>query len=137
MARFFVRRLALSLVTLWLLATIVFVIANVLPTDIGRTILGPFASQETVDALNERLGTNDPILEQYARSMRNLVTLDFGNSFQSGAPVMPTLLAAMGRSAQLAAPGPDPDDPDQHRRRRLRRATGETARATAPSSCSA
>ena len=53
MARFFVRRLALSLVTLWLLATIVFVIANVLPTDIGRTILGPFASQETVDALNE------------------------------------------------------------------------------------
>ena len=103
MARFFVRRLALSLVTLWLLATIVFVIANVLPTDIGRTILGPFASQQTVDALNERLGTNDPILEQYARSMRNLVTLDFGNSFQSGAPVMPTLLAAMGRSAQLAA----------------------------------
>jgi peptide/nickel transport system permease protein len=103
MARFFVRRLALSLVTLWLLATIVFIIANVLPTDIGRTILGPFASQETVDALNERLGTNDPILVQYARSMRNLVTLDFGESFQSGAPVMPTLLAAMGRSAQLAA----------------------------------
>ena len=59
-------------------ATIVFVIANVLPTDIGRTDRDHFASQETVDALNERLGTNDPILVQYARSMRNLVTLDFG-----------------------------------------------------------
>ena len=103
MARFLLRRLVLSLITLWLLATIVFVIANVLPTDIGRTILGPFASQETVDALNERLGTKDPILVQYARAMRNLVTLDFGESFQSGAPVMPTLLAAIGRSAQLAA----------------------------------
>ena len=56
MARFISRRLLLSLITLWLLATIVFVIANVLPNDVGRTILGPFAPQESVDALNERLG---------------------------------------------------------------------------------
>jgi peptide/nickel transport system permease protein len=103
MARFFVRRLLLSVVTLWLLATIVFVIVNVLPTDVGRTILGPFAPQETVDALNERLGTNDPLIEQYLRAMRNLVTFDFGESFTSGQPVMPTLLAAIGKSAQLAA----------------------------------
>ncbi len=102
MARFLVRRIFLSLITLWLLATIVFVIANVLPNDVGRTILGPFAPQESVDALNDRLGTNDPILEQYARAMRNLVTLDFGDSFQSGQPVMPLLVDAIGRSAKLA-----------------------------------
>ncbi len=102
MARFFVRRILLSLITLWLLATIVFIIANVLPNDVGRTILGPFAPQETVDALNARLGTNDSILTQYVRAMRNLVTLDFGNSFQSGQPVLPTLLDAIGRSAKLA-----------------------------------
>jgi peptide/nickel transport system permease protein len=103
MARFLVRRIFLSLITLWLLATIVFVIANVLPNDVGRTILGPFAPQESVDALNDRLGTNDPLLEQYARAMRSLVTLDFGNSFQSGQPVMPLLVDAIGRSAKLAA----------------------------------
>jgi peptide/nickel transport system permease protein len=96
------RRLVLAVITLWLLATIVFVITNVLPNDVGRTILGPFAPQESVDALNEQLGTNDPLIEQYARAMRNLFTLDFGNSFQSKQPVMPTLLAAIGRSAQLA-----------------------------------
>ena len=60
MPRFIARRLLLAIVTLWLLATIVFVITNVLPADIGRTILGPFAPQESVDALNERLGTNRP-----------------------------------------------------------------------------
>ena len=102
MVRFLLRRLFLALITLWLLATIVFVITNVLPNDVGRTILGPFAPQESVDALNEQLGTNDPLIEQYARAMRNLFTLDFGNSFQSKQPVMPTLLAAIGRSAQLA-----------------------------------
>jgi peptide/nickel transport system permease protein len=102
MARFIARRLLLSLITLWLLATIVFVIANVLPNDVGRTILGPFAPQESVDALNERLGTNRPILVRYVDSLRRIVTLDFGDSFVTGQPVLPQLAGAIGRSAKLA-----------------------------------
>jgi peptide/nickel transport system permease protein len=102
MARFITRRLLLSLLTLWLLATIVFIIANVLPNDVGRTILGPFAPQESVDALNERLGTNRPLLERYVDSIIGVVTLDFGESFVTGKPVLPTLAEAIGRSAKLA-----------------------------------
>ncbi len=102
MTRFIGRRLVLALVTLWLLATIVFIIANVLPNDIGRTILGPFAPQESVDALNEKLGTNRPILVQYVDSMIGIVTLDFGDSYVTGRPVLPQLLDAIGRSAKLA-----------------------------------
>jgi peptide/nickel transport system permease protein len=102
MARFISRRLLLSLLTLWLLATIVFIIANVLPNDVGRTILGPFAPQESVDALNQRLGTDRPILVRYTESILGIITLNFGNSFVSGQPVLPTLLDAIGRSAKLA-----------------------------------
>ena len=102
MTRFIARRLLLSLVTLWLLATIVFVIANVLPTDVGRTILGPFAPQENVDLLNQRLGTDRPLLVRYIDSMQHLVTLDFGDSFVSGQAVLPQLMGAIGRSAKLA-----------------------------------
>src|SRR3954451_6357606 len=102
MTRYIGRRLMLSLVTLWLLVTIVFVIANVLPNDIGRTILGPFAPQESVDQLNERLGTNRPILVQYASSILGIVTLDFGDSYVTGQPVWPQLFEAMGRSVKLA-----------------------------------
>ena len=102
MARYILRRLLLSLVTLWLLATIVFIIANVLPNDVGRTILGPFAPQESVDALNERLGTNRPIFIRYVDAMVGLVTLDFGDSFITGKPVLPDLMAAVARSAKLA-----------------------------------
>ena len=102
MARFITRRLLLSIVTLWLLATIVFVIANVLPTDVGRTILGPFAPQESVDALNKRLGTDRPIVIRYVDSLKSLVTLDFGDSFVSRQAVLPQLLGAIGRSAKLA-----------------------------------
>ena len=102
MARFISRRLLLSVLTLWLLATLVFIIANVLPNDVGRTILGPFAPQASVDALNERLGTNRPILVRYADSIVGVVTLDFGDSFVNGQPVLPQLAAAIGRSAKLA-----------------------------------
>ncbi len=102
MARFIARRLLLSLITLWLLTTIVFIIANVLPNNVGRTILGPFASQESVEALNERLGTNRPILVRYVDSIRGVVTLDFGDSFVTGKPVLPQLADAIGRSSMLA-----------------------------------
>ena len=102
MVRFIARRLLLALVTLWLLATIVFLITNVLPSNVGRTILGPFAPQETVDALNERLGTNRPLPIRYLDSLRGLVTLDFGNSFVSGKAVLPQVVGAVGRSAKLA-----------------------------------
>ena len=102
MARYLARRLLLALVTLWLLVTIVFVISNVLPRDVGRTILGPFAPQESVDALNERLGTNRPLPIRYAEQIEGIVTLDFGESFVSGQPVLPQILAAAGRSAKLA-----------------------------------
>lgn len=102
MARYLARRLLLALVTLWLLVTIVFTISNVLPRDVGRTILGPFAPQESVDALNERLGTNRPLYVRYAESIAGIVTLDFGELFVSGQPVLPQILAAAGRSAKLA-----------------------------------
>lgn len=102
MARYLARRLLLAIVTLWLLVTIVFVISNVLPRDVGRTILGPFAPQESVDALNERLGTNRPLPIRYAEQIKGVATLDFGESFVSGQPVLPSILGAAGRSAKLA-----------------------------------
>jgi peptide/nickel transport system permease protein len=102
MARFIARRLLLSLITIWLLVTIVFVIANVLPNNVGRTILGPFAPQETVDALNAKLGTDRPLIVQYLDTLRGVATLDFGKSYVNDQAVLPQLMAAIGRSAKLA-----------------------------------
>jgi peptide/nickel transport system permease protein len=102
MVRYLLRRLVLGVITLWLLATIVFAITNILPTDVGRTILGPFAPPETVAALNEKLGTNRPLPIRYIESLGGLVTLNFGDSFVSGQAVLPQVLGAVGRSAKLA-----------------------------------
>lgn len=105
MTRYIVRRVALSLVTLFLLATMVFIIVNVLPDDPGRRIAGPFAPQPTVDALNERLGVNDALLDQYFRLLKNVVTFDFGESFKFNEPVKEVLFPALLRSAKLVLLG--------------------------------
>jgi peptide/nickel transport system permease protein len=105
MARYVLGRIALSIITLFLLVTIVFVIVNLLPGDIGRQIAGPFAPQETVDALNERLGANDPLPVQYGRLLKSTVTFDFGDSFQFNRPVSELLWPALRRSAKLVALG--------------------------------
>ena len=105
MTRYTLRRLALSIVTLFLLVTIVFLIVNVFPDDPGRRIAGPFAPQATVDQINERLGSDDPMLDQYGRLLKNAVTFDFGESFQLRQPVSEVLFPALGRSAKLVLYG--------------------------------
>jgi peptide/nickel transport system permease protein len=102
MQKFLVKRLASMFITLWLLATIVFFLVNVLPGNVGRQVLGPTANSDDVAAFNARLGTDKPLLEQYGKSIKNVFTIDFGDSFQTGGPVMDLLLPALGRSAKLA-----------------------------------
>ena len=62
MIRYVLKRIGLALITLVLLSVIVFAISTILPGNVGRAVLGPFATQESVDALNEQLGTVRPQL---------------------------------------------------------------------------
>ena len=102
MARFLLRRLGLAVVTLWLLSVIIFVAAQILPGDVGRAILGPFADQRAVDSLNERLGTDRSILVQYGDWLGNVVTGDLGESYAFRRPVEELLGPALENSAKLA-----------------------------------
>ena len=105
MKAFVLRRLALTVVTLLILLTVVFLITSVFPADPGRQLAGPFATQETVDSINERIGANDPKLTQYGRLLKNAVTFQFGDSFQYDRPVSDLLFPALGRSAKLVLLG--------------------------------
>ena len=102
MRTFILKRLASAIVTLWLLATIVFLIVNVLPGDVGRKVLGPFALKEDVAAYNKQLGTDRPMLRQYATTLRRVFTLDLGKSYRSGTRVNDIVFPALLRSGKLA-----------------------------------
>jgi peptide/nickel transport system permease protein len=102
-ARFLATRLALSLVTLWLLSVIVFAGGQLLPGDIGRAILGPLADARAVAALDHQLGADRPLLVQYVAWITHFVKGDMGMSYVFRTPVGPFIAAALGNSAKLGA----------------------------------
>jgi peptide/nickel transport system permease protein len=102
MARFLAKRIGLGLITLWLLSVIVFFSAQVLPGDVGRRVLGPFASQQAVDSLNHQLGTDRPLLTQYWDWISGFVRGDMGTSSTNKQPVSDIIWPALGHSLKLA-----------------------------------
>lgn len=102
MIAFLLKRLGLSLVTLWLLSVMAFAGAQVLPGNVGRAMLGPFADQRAVDALNHEMGTDRPILVQYADWVSRFAVGDMGQSYAYRTPVAPLLETALINSAKLA-----------------------------------
>ena len=72
---------------------LVFFIMNVKPGDPGRMILGMEASQEAVDAYNEKLGLNQPFLVRYGQFVLDMCRGDLGSSWYSGDPVSKSIVA--------------------------------------------
>ena len=77
--------------------------AQVLPGDVGRRILGPFADARAVEQLNEELGTDRPVLTQYLDWIGAFVTGDFGESLSLRRPVSEIVWPALKNSAKLGA----------------------------------
>lgn len=88
--------------TLWILSVLVFAGGQILPGNVGRAILGPFADQRAVDALNHEMGTDRPLLVQYGDWISGFVKGDMGRSYAYRAPVAPFVETALAHSARLA-----------------------------------
>lgn len=102
LSQFVLRRLGLALVTLLLVSLLVFATAQLLPGDLGRTILGPYAGEQQVAELNDRLGANDPAPVRYAKWLSRFVRGDWGTSATLRQPVRPLVLERLGNSLLLA-----------------------------------
>jgi peptide/nickel transport system permease protein len=99
---YLLRRLGLTVLTLILLSLIIFLAGQVLPGNPGRAILGPFAAQSAVQALNHTLGVDRPLVVQYWSWVSGIVHGNLGTSSQFRAPVSSILFPALGRSLKLA-----------------------------------
>lgn len=102
MARFLLRRLLFMLITMLVVSAIVFVISEVVPIDVARNILGPYASAESVEHLREQMGLDRPVLARYWHWLRGFVQGDMGISTYYATPVAPLLGRRLLNSAVLA-----------------------------------
>jgi peptide/nickel transport system permease protein len=103
MGRFIAKRLGLSLVTLLLVSIIVFAVSDVLPGDVGRSILGRSATDAQVAALDHQLGYDKPLPARYWKLVSGYATGDWGTSPVLNTEVRPLVLRRFGNSLVLAA----------------------------------
>ncbi len=102
MATYLAKRVALALVTLWIISLIVFFAGQILPGDPGRAILGNLAAQSSVQVLDHQLGVDQPLLTQYWTWLTGVLHGNFGESYQYRSPVGPFIGAALINSLKLA-----------------------------------
>jgi peptide/nickel transport system permease protein len=82
-----VRRLLLALVTLFIISLIVFMGVEALPGDSATGYLGQFATPESLAALREEFGLNDPIHVRYFNWLGDILRGDLGTSMVKRKPV--------------------------------------------------
>jgi peptide/nickel transport system permease protein len=101
MGLYILKRILLALVTLLLVSFIIFIVGEVLPGSIGRTILGQFATKAQVNALNAQLGLNHPILIRYWYWISNFLRGNWGTSVLQQVPVFPLVMRHFWNSILL------------------------------------
>jgi len=97
------RRIGSGLLTLFIVSALVFFITSMLPGDAAQMILGQSATAETVAALRQQLGLDQPLLMRYFSWLFGMLHGDFGTSFASNLPVTQLVAQRIPATFQLAA----------------------------------
>lgn len=97
-----VKRVGLGLLTLWLVATLIFTVSGALPGDAASSILGQDATAETLAALRSQMGLGDPTIVRYFKWLSGVVQGDFGYSLANGRPVSDVIASRLSNSLLLA-----------------------------------
>ncbi|HDI3692107.1 TPA: ABC transporter permease [Listeria monocytogenes] len=101
MVKYTLKRVLYMLITLFIIASVTFVLMKFLPGTPYRN--QEKLSDEQIHMMNEKYGLNDSIPVQYLNYMTGLVKGDLGVSFQlDNRPVSEILSALIGPSVQLA-----------------------------------
>ncbi|HUX52191.1 MAG TPA: ABC transporter permease [Spirochaetia bacterium] len=105
MIYFMLQRLGRLVLTVFIVATVVFVIVRVVPGDPALVIAGVDARPQDIAAIRAKLGTDRPMLQQYGTWMWGLLHLDLGHSFTTGESVSRLILARFPLTFTLALAG--------------------------------
>lgn len=77
MGSYIIRKLLYGIAVLWGVATLVFVLFNILPGDPAQMMLGQRADKESVDAIRKELGLDQSLGKQYLDYLNDLVPISF------------------------------------------------------------
>ena len=89
MREYLIKRLVVSIIVLWIIASLNFFIFQVIsPISPENTVIDPDMTPEVRDMLARLYGLKDPLYIRYLKYVKNMFTWDFGVSFRTRKPVV-------------------------------------------------
>ena len=102
------KRVATSLLLMWVVATVVFLALHIVPGDPAELLLstgGAMPDEYAIAELREKLGLNRPVLEQYGAFLAGLAQGDLGRSLVDDYPVAEEIMLRLPRTLELILAG--------------------------------
>jgi peptide/nickel transport system permease protein len=99
---FLAQRVAISVVTLFLITLIVFTGVRMIPGDPARVMAGTDADEAGLQEIRAKYGLNDPVPVQYFRWLGLALRGDLGESIRTREPVVKTVAVKLPITIQLA-----------------------------------
>jgi peptide/nickel transport system permease protein len=100
--RYIGKQLLNVVITLFLASAIVYSLCELTPGSVARKILGPYATEEQVEVLSDKLGLDRPAYIRYFEYVGRVVRLDFGESTLYHQPVAKIMGDRIANTAILA-----------------------------------
>ncbi len=104
LAPWVLRRLGVSVLLVWAVATLVFLAIRLVPGDPAELLLsqgGAAPDPAAVQELREQLGLNRPVFAQYLADLGRAARGDLGLSLQDGSPVVDSIVRRLPRTLEL------------------------------------
>ena len=102
MLSYIVRKLFYSVLILFGVITVTFLLMYVIPGDPARLMLGQRADVASIEAIRKQLGLDDPLYIQYVRFIGKAIQGDLGRSYSSNRDVLKTIVETFPATGILA-----------------------------------
>jgi len=97
MFKYIVKRLLGVFLTFFGITVLVYLISEMAPgSPLEMLMADPMATEETMEALREQMGLNDPAIVQYFHWLAALLQRNLGISYRNGLPVLQQVLEKLG-----------------------------------------
>lgn len=102
--KFIIKRILYLIILLLGVATIVFILTRLVPSDPVAANLSQrnLGNEEMVNAFRAKWGLDKPVWEQYLIYLKGLLQLDFGTSIRTGKPVLDELKRCFPATLELS-----------------------------------
>ena len=101
MRNYILRRLLQLIPVLLGISIAIFAVLRLIPGGFASGMLGIDATPELIAQVNARYGLDQPVVTQYLKWMGGVLRGDFGQSFRSGAEILPEILTRFKVTAEL------------------------------------